>query len=83
MIRIVLKVEGMNCPMCEKKVNDSIRDAFSVKKVSSSHVKGVTELISDEELSVQAVQEVVEAKGFKVLSAESGPCTRGFLFWKK
>ena len=83
MIRITLKVEGMNCPMCEMKVNEAIRDAFSVRKVSSSHAKGITEVISEEEISAQAVREVVEAKGYRVLSAESTPYTKSFLFWKK
>ena len=83
MIRIALKVEGMNCHMCEMKVNQAVRDAFSVKKVVSSHIKGTTELISEEEISAQAVREVIEAKGYRVLSAESTPYTRSFLFWKK
>ena len=83
MIQITLRVEGMNCSMCEKKVNQAVRDAFSVKKVTSSHVKGVTEVISDEEISAQAVREVIEAKGYRVLSAQSAPYSRSFLFWKK
>ena len=83
MIKITLKVEGMNCPMCEMKVNEAIRDAFTVKKVTSSHARGTTEVISDEEISAQAVREVVEAKGFTVLTAERTPYTKSFLFWKK
>ena len=83
MIKITLQVEGMNCSLCEMKVNQAIRDAFTVRKVSSSHVKGVTELISDEDIPTQAVREVVEAKGYRVLSAQSAPYTKSFLFWKK
>lgn len=83
MIRITLQVQGMNCHMCEAKVNTAIRDAFSVKKVSSSHVKGITEVISEEEISPQAVQEVVEGKGYPVLSVKSEPYSKSFLFWKK
>ena len=83
MIRITLKLEGMNCHMCEMKVNESLRDAFSVKKVSSSHVKGITEMITEEEIPVQAVREVIEAKGFRVLEVHSEPYSKGFLFWKK
>lgn len=83
MIKITLQLEGMNCPMCELKVNESLRDAFSVKKVTSSHARGITELITEEEIPTQAVREVIEAKGFRVLDVRSEPYSKGFLFWKK
>lgn len=83
MIRITLKVEGMNCSMCEAKVNTAVRDAFSVKKVTSSHTRGITEVICEEEIPANAVQEVVEAKGFRVLDVQSAPYSKSFLFWRK
>ncbi len=39
MVKITLDVEGMACGMCEAHVNDAIRKAFAVKKVSSSFHK--------------------------------------------
>ena len=36
MIQITLKIDGMMCGMCESHINDAIRNAFSVKKVSAS-----------------------------------------------
>ena len=42
MTKTVLKIDGMMCGMCESHVNDAIRTAFAVKKVSSSHAKGET-----------------------------------------
>lgn len=50
MTKTVLKIDGMMCGMCEAHVNDAIRNAFAVKKVSSSHTKGRTEIISAEPL---------------------------------
>ena len=35
MVKTVLKIDGMMCSMCESHVNDCIRAAFNVKKVSS------------------------------------------------
>ena len=35
-----VKIDGMMCGMCESHINDAIRNAFSVKKVSASHSKG-------------------------------------------
>lgn len=40
MIQTTVKVSGMACSMCEAHINDAIRAAFSVEKVSSSHTKG-------------------------------------------
>ena len=40
MIQTTIKVSGMACSMCEAHINDTIRGAFSVEKVSSSHSKG-------------------------------------------
>lgn len=37
MTKTTLKIDGMMCGMCESHVNDAIRNAFEVKKVTSSH----------------------------------------------
>ena len=37
MLQYTIVVEGMACSMCEAHVNDAIRKAFPVKKVTSSH----------------------------------------------
>ena len=50
MIQTTVKVSGMACSMCEAHINDAIRAAFSVEKVSSSHSKGETVILSQEPL---------------------------------
>ena len=35
MLKITLGVDGMMCGMCESHVNDAVRKAFPVKKVTS------------------------------------------------
>ncbi len=40
MEKLTLKVDGMRCGMCEAHLNDAVRNAFRVKKVSSSHQRG-------------------------------------------
>lgn len=47
MKKTVLNIDGMMCGMCESHVNDAIRAAFDVKKVTSSHSKGRTEILSE------------------------------------
>ena len=36
MIQTTVRISGMTCSMCEAHINDTIRRAFSVEKVSSS-----------------------------------------------
>lgn len=47
MLKIILKIDGMMCGMCESHINDVIRKNFAVKKVSSFHSKGKTEIITE------------------------------------
>mgnify|MGYP002904618003 CR=1 FL=1 len=37
MTETILKVDGMACGMCESHINDTVRNKFSVQKVTSSH----------------------------------------------
>lgn len=68
MVRITLEIEGMACGMCEAHVNDAIRKAFTVKKVTSSHSKRKTEIIADAPIDDGKLKCTVEASGYKVLS---------------
>ena len=56
MIQTTVKVSGMACSMCEAHINDTIRRAFSVEKVSSSHTKGETVILSHEPLNEAALR---------------------------
>ena len=47
MYQITLNIDGMMCGMCESHINDAVRSAFSVKKVTSSHSKGQTVILSE------------------------------------
>ena len=73
MIKTTLKIEGMMCSMCESHINDTIRRDFNVRKVSSSHTKGITEIISDTPIEESAVREAVGKTGYKVLAYTSEP----------
>ncbi len=80
MIKTTLKIDGMMCGMCEAHVNDAIRGAFDVKKVTSSHKKGETEIISESELSEDKLAEIVGKTGYKVTSCTSEPYVKKGLF---
>lgn len=47
MVKMTLGVDGMMCDMCAARINDAIRRAFDVKKVTSSQKKGETVIIAE------------------------------------
>ena len=50
MYQITLGIDGMMCGMCESHINDAVRNAFPVKKVTSSHSRGQTVILSETEI---------------------------------
>ena len=84
MIRTVLQVQGMACGMCEAHVNDAVRRAFPVKKVTSSHRKGETEILSEAPLEEARLREVIDATGCTVSSVRQEPWERkGFSLFRR
>ena len=85
MIQTTVQVSGMACSMCEAHVNDAVRREFpKVKKVTSSHGKGETVVISPEKLDQEALKKAVEATGYQVLSVSTEPYEKkGFFSFGK
>jgi len=73
MLKYTLTVDGMTCSMCESHVNDCIRKHFPVDKVTSSHKKAQTEIISESPISESELKTAIESTGYKVLSITSEP----------
>ena len=85
MVKIILEVDGMACGMCETHVNDAVRRVFPVKKVTSSHTKGETVILSEQPLDEAALRATIDATGYKVLSMTAHPYEKKgmFAFLKK
>ena len=75
MVKITVGVDGMQCGMCEAHVNDAVRRAFPVKKVTSSHTKGQTVILGE-----QALRDVISQTGYEVTSFSSEPYEKRGLF---
>lgn len=73
MTKTTLKIDGMMCGMCESHVNDAIRNAFEVKKVTSSHSKGETVIISEEPLDNDRIEETIKSIGYTLKGIETEP----------
>ncbi len=80
MVKTTLKIDGMMCGMCEAHMNDAIRAAFKVKKVTSSHAKGETVVISEDKLDEDKLRETVKATGYTLVDIASEPYEKKGLF---
>ena len=68
MQKITLKIDGMACGMCEAHVNESIRKSFAVRKVTSSHRRGETVILSEQAIDENALKNAINNTGYTVLS---------------
>ncbi len=84
MIKITLDVEGMACGMCEVHVNDAVRQNFAVKKVTSSHSKGKTEIIAQSPIDEDKLKEVIGKSGYTVTAIHTEPYEKkGFSLFRR
>ena len=80
MIETILKVDGMMCGMCESHVNETVRKTADVKKVTSSHTKGETVILSEQPLDQQALRDAIAATGYEVKAVDAHPYEKKGLF---
>ena len=83
MVKTTLTIDGMMCAMCESHVNDAVRAAATVKKVTSSHKKGRTEIVSEDAPDETRLRAAIEATGYRVLSYSAEPYEKRGLFGRK
>ena len=83
MLKIVLEVEGMHCGMCETHVNDVVRRVEGVKKVTSSHAKGRTEVIAEDGVDITLIKEAIAKQGYGVGRIETQPYEKRGLFSRR
>lgn len=84
MVKITMGIDGMMCGMCESHVNDAIRRSFKVKKVTSSHAKKQTVIISENDIDDSLLREAIAQTGYGIKSIVKEPYEKkGFLFFIK
>lgn len=68
MYKTTLTVHGMACSMCEAHINETVRKAVpGVKKVTSSHKKNLTEIISEEMPDEDTLRAAIAATGYDMM----------------
>lgn len=80
MFKTTVSVSGMMCGMCEAHVNDAVRAALPVKKVTSSHKKGETVILSESQPDAAALKQAINATGYEALDVKTEPYEKKGLF---
>lgn len=83
MVKITVGVDGMACGMCEAHINEAVRNAFSVKKVISSHTKKETVILAEKEIPEPELRKVVAEAGYDAVSVNWEPYEKKGLFSRK
>lgn len=71
MLKVTMGIDGIMCGMCESHINDAIRREFKVKKVTSSHTKKQTVILTEKPLDEDKLRKVIDDTGYKVTSIET------------
>lgn len=66
-IKTRIKVEGMKCKHCSKKVEDALMQLDVIEKVKIELEKKEVVMISKEEVPMKKIKSVIEEVGYQVL----------------
>ena len=80
MLKITVQVDGMMCGMCESHVNDAVRKTFQVKKVTSSHIKGQTVILTENDIDEGTLRSAIGVTGYEVKAVSKEPYEKKGLF---
>ena len=80
MYQITLGIDGMMCGMCESHINDAVRNAFPVRKVTSSHSRGQTVILSETEIPEAELRPVIAKTGYELTGYACAPYEKKGLF---
>ena len=80
MWKYTVNVNGMMCGMCEAHVNNAVRKACPIKRVSSSRSKNQTVIISETELDPEALVRAISSQGYGVGAIQKEPYKKRGLF---
>ena len=66
MKELLIKIDGMHCEGCEKRIQNALKNLKEIKKVIANYKKGTVNIILKKEISEVKIKEVIEDIGFFV-----------------
>ncbi len=67
MEKIIIKVNGMVCGGCEKRVKNALENIEEIKKVDANHKKGTVTISLKNDIETKIIEEKIEDLGFEVV----------------
>ena len=62
----IIKVEGMVCGGCEKRVENVLSTLEGINKVKANHKQGTVEIYTENQLDEKIIKDKIEDIGFSV-----------------
>lgn len=78
MVKITVGIEGMACGMCKAHMNEAVRNAFWVKKVTN--IKKLTTILAEQDIPEKNRKSVAAKTGYDVVSVNSEAYEKKGLF---
>lgn len=66
MKELLIKVDGMHCEGCEKRIQNALKNLKEIKKVIANYKKGTVNIILKKDISEVKIKEIIEDIGFFV-----------------
>ena len=66
MTEINLKVNGMHCEGCEKRIKNALSEINGVAEVVASYVEGTVKIKVNKEIDIQEIKEIIDDLGFEI-----------------
>ena len=63
---LLIKIDGMHCEGCEKRIQNALKNLKEIKKVIANYKKGTVNIILKKEISEVKIKEIIEDIGFFV-----------------
>ncbi|MBR5491225.1 MAG: heavy-metal-associated domain-containing protein [Oscillospiraceae bacterium] len=83
MVKVIMNVEGMHCPMCENRVNNAVKAIAAPQSITSSAKDGKTEFLASAAPDEAAIRAAIEELGFEVKSYSVEEQKKGFSLFKR
>ena len=83
MNKVILKIEGMACGMCEAHINETIRKVLPrAEKVRSSFKKGESDFLYNGDFDQEKLMNAIKETGYECLKIQTEPYQKnGFFGW--
>lgn len=82
MNKYILGIDGMGCGMCEMHVEDKLRKAIKLKKVSASHINNNVIVITELELREDDFKKILDPTGYRITSYNKSIAVKKFFRWR-